>query len=514
MKKVISGKELEEKMLEGITLLCETVAKTLGPKGRNVIIDHSDFSPFITNDGVTIAENIESDDRVINTILELTKEAAMKTNELVGDGTTTTLVLLEELYKKGKKLIDEGYSPIILKKELIAKVNETIKKIEEEKRIPTEEEIKSIASISGQDDEIGEILLKSYQKVGVNNILIKEHNKEETEIEYLKGYRINTVVASPYFFKNENKIQLKNPNILLVDKELYETEELSDIINNTLESKKDLLIMARDYSDDLINTILDINFENHLKIVLLKFPSYGENAYEIIKDISCLSKCNVISPNSVVTLYDLGTLEEISVEKEETILNFKWSELIEERLEELKEHLKNIDEFKKEEYEKRIAMLKNGLIEIKVGAITTTERREKKMRFDDALCAIKSIDEGVLPGCGIIYYKLSETLEENNKINELLKEAFKKPMRQILENASLNIDEILNKIKENNYQTLYNVSTDKYESLKTTDVIDTFEVVINSLKNAVSIAGMLLTTSSIVINELETHERKINWNEL
>ena len=406
MKKIITNEELQNKLIEGIELLCGVVKTTLGPKGRNVIIDHSSFTPFITNDGVTIAQNIESDDAVINTILELTKEACIKTNEIVGDGTTTTLVLLESIFLEGIKFVKKGYSPIGLKNEINTELENIINKVRKESKIPNIEELKKIACISANDDEIGNLLIEAYKKVGIKNIKIKEHDCEETKVDYLKGYYFDTIIASSYFFKNENKIELDNAKILLYAKAITELEEINLVINYAYKTNESIVVIAKDYSEIIINEILNHNYENNLNIILLKNPGYGEEEQNILSDIAVISNTDIVY-ESDFNLNMLGSLENIEITNEKTKLTFKSNNNIETRIAELENKINYKDDIFKDSYQKRIAMLKNGTANILVGATTITERREKKMRYDDALCALKCADKGILPGSGLILYKIS-----------------------------------------------------------------------------------------------------------
>lgn len=504
MKKVVSGKELKEKLSEAVNLLCDTVKITLGPKGNNVIIDHSTFSPFITNDGVTIAENVESDDTAINTILELAKEASIKTNEVVGDGTTTTLVLLQSIFKNGQKLIDEGISPMIIKNELFKSLDNILLKIKEKSRDYTKEDILNVVSISGNDLKIGKDIYNAYLKINdINGIKIIEGENSTTEINHLKGYTFDTYLASPYYLINNKKIKINNGKLLLLKGEIYDIENISNIINNIINTKEDLIIIASDYGTDFINSIICLNEELDNKIYLIKNSYYGREETCFYNDIKNICKCNIINNLDNINYNDLGNILELTITKEFTNIIFKENEFIKKELEILKT---SEDDFDK----KRYSMLKNGIVNIVVSANTVTERREKKMRYTDALCALKSIDEGILPGSGVILYQVSE--ETDNKI---LKEALKEPLKVILENAGLNYEIIINNIKKDNYNSLYNINNNTYENILKTQVIDTYKVVKTSLTNAISIAGMLLTTQSLVINEHINNLNKVNdYNEL
>lgn len=504
MKKVVSGNDLKEKMLEAINLLCDTVKITLGPIGNNVIIDHSNFSPFITNDGVTIAENIESDDAVINTILELAKEASIKTNEVVGDGTTTTLVLLQSIFNNGLKLIEKGMSPIIIKNELYQSLNVLLSKIKDKSRSCTNEDILNVLNVSSNDVEIGNNIYNAYIKINnAEGIKIIESEERQTKIEHLKGYTFDTFLASPYYFLNAKKINIIDAKILLLKNELYDIESLSKILNILINAKKDLVVISPNYSTDFINNILSLNEEIENKIYLLKPSLYGREEMCFYNDIKNICNCKILSELENLEYNDLGTIMDMSITKEYTNLLFKENESI-------KKLLKTLSSSENDFDKKRYSMLQNGIINIIVGANTITERREKKMRYDDALCALKSIDEGILPGSGLVLYQVSEEID-----NIILKSALKEPLKTILINSGLNDKEIINNIKDHNYNKIYNVNNNSYEDVFNTKIIDSYKVIETSIINAISIAGMLLTTQSLVINEHVNNLNKINdYNEL
>ncbi len=515
MKKIVSGEELRVKMEEAINLLCDTVKSTIGPKGSNVIIDHSTFSPFITNDGVTIAENIESEDAVINTILELAKEASLKTNDLVGDGTTTTLVILQSLFNEGLNLIRKGINPVMLKKELDNTLKEIVNLIERYSHIPSKEEMAYIASVSSNDEEIGKIISEVYLNILEKSaITIKESDEAFTKVNYLKGYIFESLIPSLYFLEGLNTKEYLNPYILLFNNKLDDIEILANILNYIIKNNSSLIIMAQDYSDDLINTILNLNLENHLNIMLLKIPEYGIRQNSILEDIGAISQSTITDSLEILQVNYLGKVEKAHINNEKVYLSFKFNDLIKERIIKLNEEVKNT-ETEQEFIKKRLAMFNNGVAEILVGAQTTTERREKKMRFDDALWAISSASKGVTSGGGLTLAYISSLLNNNDKGTNLLKKALLKPMEQILINAGLDYNKIFMKLKESNYKLLYNVKTDNYENITKTKVLDSKEVLISAVSNAVSIAGMILTTTSIVINEYQNNLNKVNdYNEL
>lgn len=516
MKKVIGGEKLKNKIKEAVDLLCDTVKVTLGPKGNNVIIDHSNFSPFITNDGVTIAMNIESDDEVTNTILELAKEASIKTNEIVGDGTTTTLVLLQSIFNEGLKLINNGINPIILKKELDKSVNDIIKKIKNMSKKPTDEDLLTIATISSNDEEIGKIVTDAYIKTkNKNAISIIETNNDKNNIKYVKGYEIDTELASPYYLRETKEINLFNSNILLIDNILNDIDNIGSIINHIINKNESLIIMANEYSEFVINEILSLNIENNLNIYLLKTPEYGFNGKNILKDISAITNAKIIK-NNLYSINDLGKVFEINLNEEKTLFSFTTNEKITKRIKKIEETLETINnDYEKNFFLKSLSMFKTCLAIIEVGAPTILERREKKMRFDDALCAIDIAHKGIVPGSGLIFLEISNELLINNNGDKILKEALISPIKQILTNSGLDDKNIIDKIIKEKYKIIYNIKTETFENINSTNIKDPTEVLINSLKNACSIAGMLLTTSNIIINEYKNNINKINdFNEL
>lgn len=504
LKKVIRGKALQEKMLYAIELLCDTVKSTLGPQGSNVLIDHSAFTPFITNDGVTIAENIECEDAAINTILELAKEASINTNSLVGDGTTTTLVLLQQLINYGFDEVNKGKNPITLKKELEKDLNFIISKLKEFSKNPSDDDLESIAITSSNSVEIGKIVGEAYIKVrNKNAIKIKENINEETKVLYQKGYTIDTLLASSYFLIDA-KMEITNPLVILVNHQISNLEEIAIYLNYSLKKDKSLIILADDYNDDVINDVLSINSELEKKIILLKIPEYGNNKQAQLKDLELISSSKIITELTDMNVDYLGQVEGVTVTEEETNFYFLPSPSINKKVEELFK-LETEDPF----IQKRIAMFNNGIINILVGAATTTERREKKMRFDDALCAISAASKGIVVGSGLTFCRVAEHITHLGK-SQIFQKVLQEPFKQIMYNSGLNSSEIISKIKKENYSIVYNAKANKFESVNETTVLDPTDVVISSLKNATSIATMLLTTTSLIINEYNNNSHKIN----
>lgn len=513
MKKIIYGNELYEKMSEAINLLCNTVKITLGPKGNNVIIDHSSFSPFITNDGVTIAENIESEDEIINTILTLAKEASIKTNDIVGDGTTTTLVLLEGIFNEGLKLIKEGYNPIILKKELNTYLDKLIIELENISHIPTNNDLYNVAQTSSNDNLIAKNIYDAYTKTkNINAINIKEIDSNTSHIEYLNGYRFETVLASNYFLNEQNTIEYNNSNILIINNKLENIESIVEILNEVIKKNESLIIISDDYNDDVVNDLVSLYLSNEIKICLLKTPSYGHKAHEILKDISVITNSNIIKTD-YITLNDLGKVNNIVINNEEVIISFDYNDNIKKLINEIKSN--NENEIEKNFKDLRISMLSTTVANILVGATTTTERRELKMRYIDALHAIDISTKGILPGAGIALLKLRSNIKLESDIDKLFYNVLYLPFKQILINSGLDDKDIYDNIKKYDFNKLYNINKSNYENINDTLVIDPTFVVLNALKNAVSISSMLLTTSHLIINEYKNNLNKISdYNEM
>lgn len=506
MKKVITGEELYLKEEKALELLCKTVKKTLGPRGSNAIIDHSLMNPFITNDGVTIARNIESDDECVNTILTLAKEASIKTDENVGDGTTTTLVLLESIFKNGIQKIREGKNPHILKKELDQALEEIISKLKKESKHPSEENYYHIASIAANDENMGNLIANLYIKLhGATAIRIEEGTSSETYTKIINGYTFDTITSSPYFFNDKDEIVYKNPYLLVINKEINDIEEISEVINYLIDKKVPGVIFANDYTDEIINEILSLNFNGVTSVMLLKTPEYGTHQMDLLKDLEVITNGKIVKRIDEICLSYLGKCEEITINKETVLITSNLdNERVKKHIAKIKREIKNTkDEYEINFLNTRLAKLTNGIGTIYVGASTTTETREKKMRFDDALNALKNTSDGILPGSGLTLLKIKENLQVRNNGYEILKESLDKPFLQILENVGIDKNEIYTKIKESNYNLIYNVLETKFEKVTETKVVDPTNVVMNTLKNAVSIAGMLLTTSSLIINEYQ-----------
>ena len=509
MKKVISNNELREYMKKTVNLLCDTVSSTLGPTGNNTLINNSDTSPFITNDGVTIASNIESDNKIENTILEIVKEASLKTNELVGDGTTTTLVLLQSIFNLGLEEINKGINPITLKNELLEYTDIIVEKIKENKIDAKYEDLLNIALTSSNDKEIAKLSTEVFNIVHSKySIKLEESNIEDTYYEIKKGYNISINNLSSMYFSKNKDINLNNVYILVLRGYLSNLESLSTVINECIENNKNLLIFVEGIDESIKNELLVYYLSNNINIFVTEIEEYGSHKESIYKDISILT--NTIIKNieyEDIYIEDLGFINNLILSKEEVKLsteNNNSNKLINE----LKEELKVINnDYEKDFINSRISKLENGIIYIYVGGITKSEKREKLMRYEDVLCALESSKNGIVIGEGITYLKISNELNVNNTGGIIIKKSLERPFEKILENLgkdnSIKIDIINSK-----YKKIYDCKSDSLITINNSSIYDPIDVVIVAFKNALSIASMLLSTSSLVINDNNELEKE------
>ncbi len=510
MKKIINGNELQEKMQESIHMLCDTVKTTLGPIGSNVIIDHSLFSPFITNDGATIAQNIESEDSIINTILEIAKEASLKTNTLVGDGTTTTLVLLESLFDACQNEIKKGKNPIILKKELQQSCEQVLSLLDKEKRKPTAKDLQTIATIASNEEEIGHFIYKVFQKVKRKSaIQIEEQESPLLKVSYLNGYCIDTTLASSYFLKEKNSLVLSNAYVLLFSTPYIEIEDISFLLNETYQNN--IVILASDFPDTFINDFASLCLSKTIQGCLVKIDPYTIENQQIMQDLEQITSTTFLQESKNLSLASCGFCKQITISKNTTTFSFSKTKELQNYIKKMQKQKELVkDEYEKTLLEKRIAMFTNGLAILLVGAPTKTECHEKRMRVEDALCALESAKEGVLIGCGISLLKVAECLHVHTQADRIVKNALLKPFDQILENAGLDPKPILIELQKKEYQTGFNVITNQLETPPNFSVLDSYQVLRNAFLNACSITNMLISTTSLVINEQAHTLEKIN----
>lgn len=514
MKKIIKNKELKDNIKYAVDLLCSTVKSTLGPSGNNTIINDANYTPFITNDGVTIAKSIEDENMIINTILSLIKEAAIKTDEDVGDGTTTTIVLLESIYNLGIKYINEGVNPIELKEKLNDSLNNIIKLIDLECKAPDKNDFYKIASISANDEKIGKFLTNVFLKLKKSeNIKIKENfNSYNDSFEIIKGYFLPTNLASINFFDNNFHIKFNDCFVILIDNAIIYYEEINFLINEAFNKNHNLIIFADSFSDNVINEILAINYEQKNKVILFNNPEYGLKKKEILKDLSIIFNTQINNLNTKD--FSFGLANEITIDKDISLFNFTVNNQITNYIKNLKKKTKNENNsYELEFLNDRISKLKNVYCIVYVGGKTNLERRERKMRFDDALFALNASKHKICLGGGLTYFKISEALSNNSIADNIYKEALKEPLKQILKNCNVDYEKIIDVLKNNNYNVIFNVKNKTFESIDNSNVLDNKIVLEKALINATSIASLLLTTSHLVINEQNIKPNVNNFND-
>lgn len=509
MKTVITGSELKNVMSEAVNLLCDTVTSTLGPTGNNILINNSDTTPFITNDGVTIATNIESDDKRINTILEIVKEASLKTNEVVGDGTTTTLVLLQSIFNLGLEEIAKGKNKILLKNELLSHMDEIVEKINNLKKKPSNKDLLSIAITSANDSEIGKITTEVFSKVKSKySIKLEESNSELTYTINKKGYDIPINSLSSMYFSKAKEIELKDIYVLVLKGYLDSLESISDIINDILENNKNLIIFTEGINEQIKNEIL-VYYFNNKNIFVVELEELASHRDKQEEDIKVLTDCSIKNIDyEEISFNDLGYIDSIVLKQEEVIL-LSDNENNNELINKLKEELNDTNDYEKEFINSRISKLEEGITTIYIGGVTKSERREKLMRYEDALCALESSKSGVVPGEGITYLRVSKSLESDDTGSLILKKSLEKPFEKVIDNLGLDYKEIKNDIIKNKYKIIYDYKIDNYINIDNSNIIDPVEVIIYAFKNALSIAAMLLSTSSLIINLDEKKEINI-----
>jgi len=509
----------------GVDQLAEAVKVTLGPKGRNVVIDKKFGAPTVTKDGVTVAKEIELSDALENMGAQMVKEVATKTSDLAGDGTTTATVLAQAIFREGLKNVTAGVNPMALKRGIdagVAAVVEDLKKMS----VPTKgkKEIAQVGSISANNDkEIGDLIAEAMEKVGKDGVITVEEAKGlETTLETVEGMQFDRGYLSPYFVTDPEKMEaaLEDALILIHDKKISSMKDLLPILEKVAQMGKPLLIIAEDIEGEALATLVVNKLRGTLRVVAVKAPGFGDRRKAMLEDIAVLSGGQVISEevgfkleNAVVT--DLGRAKRIVVDKENTTLidGQGDEEKIKGRIKEIKAAIdKTTSDYDKEKLQERLAKLAGGVAVINVGAATESEMKEKKARVEDALHATRAaVEEGIVPGGGVALVRAQKALknlklaESDEQIGvDIIRRSLEEPMRMIVQNAGGEGSIVVEKIrssKDNNYG--YNALTDEYEDLVAAGVIDPTKVTRTALQNAASIAGLLLTTEALIVEKKE-----------
>ncbi len=517
-KQVTFNDDARQKLIEGVDILANTVKVTLGPKGRNVVLDKGFGSPVITKDGVSVAKEIELEDKVQNIGVSLIKEAASKTNDNVGDGTTTATVLTQAIVKEGMKNVAAGANPVALNRGLHKAADAVINELKENISKPVEQgDYANVASISANDREIGGKIAEAMKVVGKDGVItVEESNSFGMEIEAVKGMRFNKGYISPYMITNTERMEssFNDAMILITDKKISSVEEIVPVLEKMAQAgRKELVIIAEDIDGQALATIVVNKLRAIFNVLAIKAPGFGDRRKEMLQDIAILTGGKVITEEvglklSDITIEDLGKANRVVSTKEHTtIVNGSGDvALVEERVKQLKALIAQSDSlFDKEKLQERIAKLAGGVAVIKVGAATETEMREVKHRIEDAVGATKAaVEEGVVPGGGVALLRAAKVLDTLSLSDEeaiavgILQRALEAPIRIIAENAGYEGAVIIAEVKKQSGHVGFNAVTGEYEDLVVSGVIDPTKVTRSALQNAVSVAGMLLTTEAVV----------------
>jgi chaperonin GroEL len=523
-KELLFNTEARTKLKRGIDALAEAVKVTLGPKGRNVVIDKKFGSPTVTKDGVTVAKEIELSDPIENMGAQMVKEVATKTSDLAGDGTTTATVLAQAIFREGLKNVTAGANPMELKRGIDRAVDAVVEQLRAIS-VPSagKKEIAQVGTISANNDkEIGNLIAEAMEKVGKDGVITVEEAKGlETTLETVEGMQFDRGYLSPYFVTDPEKMEvvLEDPYILIHDKKISAMKELLPLLEKVAQSGKPLLIIAEDVEGEALATLVVNKLRGTLKVAAVKAPGFGDRRKEMLRDIGVLTGGQVISEElgfklENATLADMGRAKRVVVDKDNTtIVDGRGKpDDIKGRIAEIRGAIeKSTSDYDREKLQERLAKLSGGVAVINVGAATETELKEKKARVEDALHATRAaVEEGIVPGGGVALIRAQSALDkikgtEDEKIGvEIVRRALEEPIRMIAQNAGAEGSIVVARVKESKEKNFgYNAATDAYEDLVRAGVIDPTKVTRTALQNAASIAGLLLTTECVVVEKKE-----------
>nr|YP_009029404.1 60-kDa chaperonin [Leptocylindrus danicus]AGH28935.1 60-kDa chaperonin [Leptocylindrus danicus] len=525
-KKILYQDNARKALERGMEIMVEAVSVTLGPKGRNVVLEKPYGSPQIVNDGVTIAKEINLPDHIENTGVSLIRQAAAKTNDVAGDGTTTATVLAYAMVKEGLKNVAAGANPISIKlgmekaaQYLVTQINEFAQPVEDL------QSIQQVAAISaGNDNAIGSLIADALAKVGKEGVISLEEGKGiNTELEITEGMKLEKGFISPYFITNTEKMEVtyENPLILLTDKRItLVQQDLLPVLEQITKTKRPLLIIAEDVEKEALATLILNKLRGIVNVVAIRSPGFGEQRKLMLQDIAVLTGGTVITQDAGLSLENvnlnlLGQARSIVVNKDTTTIVAEGTEeAIKIRCEQLRKQVNSADTgYEKEKLQDRIAKLSGGIAVIKVGAVTETEMRDKKLRLEDAINATRAaVEEGIVPGGGATLTHLSESLvtwaKNNLKEDELvgaliMSRAIVAPLRRIAENAGINGPVIVEQVQEQDFEMGYNAAKNTFENMYEAGIVDPTKVTRSGLQNATSIASMILTTECIIVDQID-----------
>ena len=520
-KEIKYGIEARKALEEGVNKLANTVRVTIGPKGRNVVLDKSYGAPLITNDGVTIAKDIELEDAFENMGAQLVKEVAAKTNDVAGDGTTTATVLAQAMINEGMKNLAAGANPIVLRKGMKKATDCAVEAIAHmSEKVTGKDQIAKVAAISAGDEEVGQMVADAMEKVSNDGVITIEESKTmKTELDLVEGMQFDRGYISAYMATDMDKMEavLDNPYILITDKKISNIQEILPVLEQIVQSGSKLLIIAEDVEGEALTTLIVNKLIGTFNVVAVKAPGYGDRRKEMLKDIAILTGGQVISEELGLELKDttmdmLGRAKSVKVQKENTVIvdGEGAKEDIDARVAQIKAQLEETtSEFDKEKLQERLAKLAGGVAVIRVGAATETEMKEAKLRMEDALNATRAaVEEGVVSGGGSAYIhaskkvaELVKTLSGDEKIGaQIILKALEAPLFHIAYNAGLEGAVIINKVRESEVGTGFDAYKEEYVNMIDAGILDPAKVTRSALQNATSVASTLLTTESVVAN--------------
>ncbi|HEY5462249.1 MAG TPA: chaperonin GroEL [Hanamia sp.] len=524
-KQIFFEIEARNKMKKGVDTLANAVKVTLGPKGRNVVIDKKFGAPQVTKDGVTVAKEIELEDPIENMGAQMVKEVASKTADIAGDGTTTATVLAQSIISEGLRNVTAGANPMDLKRGIDKAVTAVVEHLKKQSVTVGNDnsKIQQVASISANNDEsIGKLIAQAMTKVGKEGVITVEEAKgTDTTVEVVEGMQFDRGYVSPYFVTNSEKMEadLENPYILIYDKKISSMKDILHILEKVAQSGRPLLIISEDLEGEALATLVVNKLRGTLKVAAVKAPGFGDRRKEMLQDLAVLTKGTVISEEQGyklegVELTSLGQASAITIDKDNTtIVGGKGDKKdITARVNQIKAQIESTtSDYDKEKLQERLAKLSGGVAVLYIGAATEMEMKEKKDRVDDALHATRAaVEEGIVPGGGVAYVRAIESLEKLKGINDdettgiqIVKRALEEPLRQIVVNSGIEGSIVLQKIKDGKKDFGFNARTEVYENLMTAGVIDPTKVTRIALENAASIAGMLLTTECVISDKPE-----------
>ncbi|MBD3413575.1 MAG: chaperonin GroEL [Candidatus Aminicenantes bacterium] len=524
-KKITLGPEARQALLKGVNVLSDAVKQTLGPRGRNIVLEKKFGSPTSTKDGVTVAKEIELEDPLENMGAQLVKEVASKTSDVAGDGTTTATILAQAIYSEGLKYVTAGANPSLIKKGIEKAVEAVVKEMKKMSRNVSGEMIAQVGSISANNDKsIGKIIAEAMDKVGKDGVITVEEAKGlETTLEIVEGMQFDRGYLSPYFVTDSDRMEcvLENPVVLLHEKKISNLRELLPLLENVAKMNRPLLVIAEEVEGEALATLVVNKLKGTFQCAAVKAPGFGDRRKAMLEDIAVLTGGQVITEDIGVKLENvsvdwLGEANKIVIDKDNTtIVEGKGkSEDVKARVKQIRTQIEETtSDYDKEKLQERLAKMVGGVALIKVGAATETELKEKKARVEDAMHATKAaVEEGIVPGGGVALLRSQKSLESLKFENDsqigvdIIKRAIEEPLRQIAHNAGFEGSIVVEKVREKEKDMGFNALTEKYENLVKSGVLDPTKVVRSALQNASSIAGVLLTTEGLVSEIPEENE--------